>query len=315
MYPLGQKVAKSSKSYNCIYCDYITSRKTNWLKHLKTNKHFKNCNQNVTSQEKMDKKPIIQLVYTCKKCDYKTSRLNDYEKHLSTLKCSLKTRTKLAETRTKLAEKVAKKFKCKNCDKIYKSRMGLWRHNKKCKKIEITKLVPKQTIVQNITNNYNCFNVFLDEYCKNAQTLKDFVNSLNVSLQDLDYTTQNGYVKGISNILNKQLEDLSPIDRPIHSTDQKRLQFMVKNKDGWVKDDGSKLNDCVIRETKFKLVNSLSDWEKKNPGYNNNPDKLNIWQKSLSQIQPPIEMNEKYNKAINKNIAKFTIKDAINSTN
>ena len=86
-----------------------------------------------------------------------------------------------------------------------------------------------------------------------------FVNSINVSLKDLDYTKKNGYVEGISSILNKQLEDLNPTDRPIHSTDQKRLKFMVKNKDGWVKDDGSQLNNVVIRETKFKLVKSLTE--------------------------------------------------------
>ena len=114
--------------------------------------------------------------------------------------------------------------------------------------------------------------------------------------------------------MNKQLEDLNPTDRPIHSTDQKRLKFMVKNKDGWVKDDGSQLNKVVIRETKFKLVKSLTDWEKENPGYGSNPQKLQIWQESLNKIAPPEDVKEKYNKAIIKKIAKeSSIKDAIKS--
>lgn len=265
--PLEKKVAKSSKSYYCEYCDYITSKKFNWLKHLNTQKHMKKC-------------------------------------HLAS---------------PDNAQKVAKSsnfFFCKICNKKYKSRNGLWKHSKKCQiKVNVDK--PKtQTIVQNITNNinYNCFNVFLDEHCKNAQTLKDFVNSINVSLKDLDYTNKNGYVEGISSILSKQLEDLNPTDRPIHSTDAHRLKFMVKNKDGWVKDDGSQLNKVVIRETKFKLVKSLSDWEKENPGYETNPQKLEVWQESLNKIQPPECVKEKYNKAIIKKIAKeASIKDAIKS--
>jgi len=242
-------------------------------------------------------------------------------------------------------------FTCEWCDYCCGARSSLWRHKKKCKSKKLSeehnpnieskkkrekitidineynelkkkaegKVVEEtkpQTVIHNITNNinYNCFNVFLDEHCKGAQTLKDFVNSINVSLKDLDYTKKNGYVEGISSILNKQLEDLNPTDRPIHSTDQKRLKFMVKNKDGWVKDDGSQLNKVVIRETKFKLVKSLSDWEKKNPGYGSNPQKLQVWQESLNKIAPPEDVKEKYDKAIIKNIAKeASIKDAIKS--
>ena len=271
MFHLDKKVAKSRKSYYCECCDYTTSRKNDWDKHLKTKKHIGQC-----------------FTFVSKK-----------------------------------SQKVAqKKFICDICDKVFKSRTTLWRHKKKCSLAKKNNVVePKsQTIVQNInqniTNNinYNCFNLFLDEHCKHAQTLKDFVKSINVSLKDLDYTKRNGYIEGISSILNKQLEDLNPTDRPIHSTDQKRLKFMVKNKDGWVKDDGSQLNNVVIRETKFKLVKSLTEWEKENPGYSSNPQKLQVWQESLNKIQPPEDVKEKYNKAIIKKIAKeSSIKDAIKS--
>ena len=270
--PLEKKVAKSSNSYYCEKCDYITSKKFNWFKHLNTQKHLKKC-------------------------------------HLAS-----------PDNASKSSKKVATLFFCKICNKKYKSRNGLWKHTKKCKIKDNVSDLKTPTIVQNInqniTNNinYNCFNLFLDEHCKHAQTLKDFVKSINVSLKDLDYTKRNGYIEGISSILNKQLEDLNPTDRPIHSTDQKRLKFMVKNKDGWVKDDGSQLNNVVIRETKFKLVKSLTEWEKENPGYSSNPQKLQVWQESLNKIQPPEDVKEKYNKAIIKKIAKeSSIKDAIKS--
>jgi len=272
MFHLEEKGVKSSNSFFCECCDYITSRKSNWDKHLLTNKHNNNCFTFVSKSSK------------------------------------------------KVANNI---FNCKLCNKVCKSRTTLWRHKKKCV-LEKTKDVGEsksQTIVQHITNNqiinnnnnYINVNLFLDEHCKNALTLKDFVNSINLSIQDLDYTTKNGYTEGMSSILTKQLGDLSPTDRPIHSTDEKRLKFMVKNEGGWVKDDGTQINN-VVSNTKFKLVNTLSEWEKENPDYNNDPKKLDTWQKSLSAISPEPSMKEKCDNAIKKKLAKLaTIKEAMES--
>ena len=265
----------------------------------------------------LDKKRVKTSIYKyCKFCDYTASQKSNWDRHLLTKKH--KKKCHLSVTCVQKNEyKTSKKYFCELCGKKYKSRNGLWKHKKNCVSTNMDSKDTQPQVIQNITNNinYNCFNLFLDEHCKNAQTLKDFVDSINLSLKDLDYTTKNGYVKGISSILNKQLEDLSPTDRPIHSTDAHRLKFMVKNKDGWVKDDGSQLNKVVIRETKFKLVKSLSDWEKKNPDFNDNIEKKELWQKSLDAISPHVDLQEKYNKVINKNISKFSIKDAINSLN
>jgi len=301
-----QKVKKKSHSkflYFCNQCDYTTSRKSSWNKHIDTKKHKRTMIEKLQDNGQFVKsQQIVDGYHFCSWCDYVTSKKCDLLKHRKTTKCLRQIREKC--------------FKMSQGDKITISKLEYEKLKKKAEEKVVAESKP-QTIVQNITNNinYNCFNVFLDEHCKNAQTLKDFVNSINLSLKDLDYTTQNGYVKGISNILNKQLEDLSPRDRPIHSTDAHRLKFMVKNKDGWVKDDGSQLNKVVIRETKFKLVKSLSDWEKKNPEYSKNTEKKELWQKSLDAISPHIDLQEKYNKVINKNISKFSIKDAINSLN
>ena len=300
-----QKVAKKSRSkflYFCNQCDYTTSRKSSWNKHLETKKHKRTMIEKLQDNGQIVKSQQIEDGYHfCSWCDYVTSKKCDLLKHRKTTKCLRQMREKC--------------YKMSQGDKITISKSEYEKLKKKAEEKVVEELKP-QTVIHNIKNNinYNCFNLFLDEHCKNAQTLKDFVNSINVSLKDLDYTKKNGYVEGISSILNKQLEDLNPTDRPIHSTDQKRLKFMVKNKDGWVKDDGSQLNKVVIRETKFKLVKSLSDWEKENPGYGSNPQKLQVWQESLNKIAPPEDVKEKYDKAIIKNIAKeASIKDAIKS--
>jgi protein-arginine kinase activator protein McsA len=267
--PLDEKMSKMSNSYFCEYCDYNTSRKNNWERHLLSKKHQKKCHLSVTYVQKNEQK---------------TSRT----------------------------------FSCETCGKNYKSRNGLWKHKKICVPVNMKVESQPAPIIQNITNNitnnnYLNVNLFLDKHCANAQTLKDFVDSITLSLKDLDYTTKNGYLEGMSSILTKQLEDLSPTDRPIHSTDEKRLKFMVKKEEGWVKDDGSQISKAVTN-TKFKLVNTLTEWEKENPDYNNNPKKLDTWQKSLSAISPEPSIKEKCDKAIKKKLAKLaSIKEAMNS--
>ena len=265
---LDKKTSKMSNFFFCQCCDYKTSRKNNWERHLLSKKHQKKCNQNVTFVPKNE-------------------------------------------------QKTSKIFSCEICGKNYKSRMGIYRHRKTCIPVNKEGDSKQAPIIQNITNittnNYLNVNLFLDEHCKNAKTLKDFVDSINLTLQDLDYTTKNGYIEGMSNILTKQLEDLSPTDRPIHSTDEKRLKFMVKKEEGWVKDDGSQISN-VVTDTKFKLVKSLTEWEKENPDYNKNPEKLDTWQKSLSAITPEPSIKEKCDRAIKKKLAKLaSIKEAMNS--
>ena len=89
-------------------------------------------------------------------------------------------------------QKTSKIFSCEHCDKSYKSRNGLWKHKKVCVLANMKEGCKQPPpVIQNITNitnnNYLNVNLFLDEHCKNAQTLKDFVDGITLSLQDLDY--------------------------------------------------------------------------------------------------------------------------------
>ena len=266
----------------------------------------------------LDKKRVKTSIYNyCKLCDYTASQKSNWERHLLTKKHKKKCHLSVTCV-PKNEYKTSKNYSCEQCGKNYKSRNGLWKHKKTCVPVNMKVESKPAPIIQNITNNitnnnYLNVNLFLDKHCANAQTLKDFVDSITLSLKDLDYTTKNGYIEGVSSILTKQLEDLSPTDRPIHSTDEKRLKFMVKNEEGWVKDDGSQINN-VVTDTKFKLVKSLTEWEKENPDYNKNPEKLDTWQKSLSAITPEPSIKEKCDRAIKKKLAKLaSIKEAMNS--
>ena len=309
MYPKcnqkSQKVAKTLSPLYCSFCDYTASRKSDFKKHLTTAKHSKNCNQIVTKNSQ-----------------------------------------KLSKTQ----------FYCHICDKYYKSRMGIWRHNKtkhleKVNNVEETekdisgivdwesrakiaenkivdlqnktikileeKLNNAQTInniqTQNNTQHIS-INVFLNEYCKNATPLKDFISKLNVTLQDLENTKLLGYSDGVSNLLMNNLKEIPDTDKPIWSTDKKRNKFVVKGNDGWEKDDGTQV-DRVLQMVKYKHLKALTQWECEHPNFQNNPEELEEWQKMLEQISDGTNLKEKEKnkKIIHKNLHEFVnIKDAIN---
>ena len=163
-------------------------------------------------------------------------------------------------------------------------------------------------------NNTISINLFLNQECKNAMNLTDFIDQLQVSLEDLDYSKNNGFVAGVTNIFTKQLKDMDPKDRPIHCSDTKRLQFYVKDDDKWARDDNSNKLDQTIYNIKLKQTNKLTEWERLHPNYQNNPDLLNEWQMMLSSMTEDVisENPNKIKKELKRNIADFTqLKDAM----
>jgi len=133
----------------------------------------------------------------------------------------------------------------------------------------IKKMIPKSG-GNTIINNKLSINVFLNTQCKQAMSIDDFVNQLQISLEDLKYSKNKGYVKGISNVFVKQLADLEPKERPIHCSDKKRLQFYIKNTNSWEKDDDNKNINKAIGNVQKKQIELLFLWDKEHPGWENN---------------------------------------------
>ena len=215
--------------------------------------------------------------------------------------------------------------------------MGIWRHKKRIHqqniedvgncdisgekmlidKNEYIKLLEtavhnKQTVNNNIStqnnNQHISINVFLNEHCKDAMCIEDFMKKIHLTLKDLDNTNQLGYVDGISNIIIKGLEDLPSTTRPIHSTDTKRNKFVVKKTDGWEKDDGTEV-DKAVRDVKLKHITVLSKWEEEHPNFQTNSKELEEWQNIIQTL------GEGDTSAVRKKIANVIhIKDAINKT-
>jgi len=282
--------------------------------------------------------------FVCECCDYKCSNKFDFNKHLSTRKHEkLATSNTLVTNGDIKSPKVAEStdFCCKNCNKIYKSRKGLWSHQKKCtnsndesseevnanlSKDDIKELLKqnqefKELILDqnhklfelakegrvihnttnNTTNNFN-LNMFLNEKCKDALNIADFVNSLKLELTDLENTGRLGYVEGISRIIIRGLKELDVYKRPIHCSDVKRETMYIKDNNAWEKDDGEKKKlKTAIKHISYKNAKQVGEWTKQNKGYDDSSNKKSdMYLKIVSQANSGED--EEINKII-KNIS------------
>jgi len=192
--------------------------------------------------------------FYCKFCDYGTSRKNRYDEHVTSAKHQKLEFGNILETEGN-ANHAKPKYSCANCSKEFKHRSGLWKHKKTCKvedksdsepsdKDIIMMLIKENSEFKNMmmkvlengthnhTNSHNkSFNLqfFLNETCKNAMNITDFVDSLQLQLSDLEKVGEIGYIEGISSIIIKNLNALDVTLRPVHCTDKKRETMYIKN--------------------------------------------------------------------------------------
>ena len=178
-------------------------------------------------------------------------------------------------------------------------------------------ILPKlgNTTNNNTQNNNISINVYLNEHCKDAMNLKDFVQQLKITIDDLVYQGEHGYVKGIENIFTKQLQDLPPTERPIHCSDKKRMQFYVKDDDKWQKDNHHEKIDQTLTDLTVKGIKALKDWEAEHPNYLNNDVEMKTWQNLVQKITGPVyasKEGKKSREVIKKSLANNTnMKEAI----
>jgi hypothetical protein len=291
------------------------------------------------------KVPKSSKFFCCENCDYSTSRLSQYNRHLSTDKHKILQNP----TFSKMSNFSHKKFECL-CGKHYSHSSTLYAHKKKCigleektvnlgsitNKEDVGSLVQylmkentefKQLIIDqnkqmlelaknaghNTTNNTNNFNMnfFLNETCKNALNIMDFVNQLQVGVNDLEETGRLGFSEGISKIFINGLKRIDINDRPVHCSDFKRETLYIKNNNQWNKeDDDKKILTNAIKYVAHKNMKQITEWTKEHPEYNDSESKQNdkylrIVSESMSGASQE-ETNKNYNKII-KNIIKETV--------
>lgn len=259
-----------------------------------------------------EKTPKNAENYVCKKCKFKCSKKSDHIRHLGTAK------HKMITNGNAKAPKSAKIFDCE-CGKKYKHSSGLSRHKSKCniqcqppiveeiKKFEndtiiqmllesnnnnnkltekIMEMENQQIINNTINNNQKVnINVFLNEDCKYAMNLTEFINQIQPSIDDLMYTKTNGYIKGITNIFTKNLDDISSIERPIHYIqDKKENHIFVKEDNVWGQDSEVDKLGQSIDSVARKQINQIKQWESKNPDWNTTEQGINEYMQIIQNV-------------------------------
>lgn len=288
----------------------------------------------------MKNTPFYTNFFECIPCNFKCSKKSDWDRHKSTAKHI---------TRTDLEQNYAEKsvtYKCSYCNKEYKARNSLWYHNKKCKEPTVAEVFANNNTQQiteimlkmleqnkdltdkifelaknsghnyNNTNNVNShnkfnLNVYLNETCKDAMNITDFVDSLVVSVQDLEETGRLGYTEGISKIFLNGLSNMNVHLRPIHCSDSKREILYIKDQDKWEKDNGT--NDKITKAIKtlaYKNMKMIPEWIKQHPDYNDVNSKTNDKYLKIVFNSMSGSTDEEQKKSISKiisNIAKETV--------
>ena len=306
--PMGTEITPIKNEKNvCEFCHFSCSKNSDWLRHLATAKHKKAC-------------------------------ISDDNLHTTLSHTTL--------SHTTLSHTTLSKYSCPNCNKVYKSRNGLWIHKKKCNISEniiiqttttttttddensdenITLEVNENTIKTNIevsylsnlilevvknntelqkqnqefqqelqkqnqdfqmqmmeicktsnvninsNNNNKTFNlqVFLNEECKDAMNLSEFIESIHLKLPDLLNIGKLGYTEGISKIILKELNETAQNKRPVHCSDIKRETMYVKQENKWEKEgpDNLTIKNAIKNIEQKNIALLMDDWKAQHPNH------------------------------------------------
>ncbi len=155
----------------------------------------------------------------------------------------------------------------------------------------------------------------MNEHCKDAMNLTDFVNQITVQLEDILYQDRTTSAEGLSNIITKQLKNLEPTERPIHCSDQSRQHFYIKEGEGWTQKKGDKEMEQSVRQIQIKQLSALKEWEDKHPNFMDDERLQNKYTKYMEKIMYGCGDKNKMDKnvkAVKKKISQdIMIKDAM----
>jgi hypothetical protein len=302
---LNEKTAEKRQDFNCKECNFTCSKKSNWISHISTAKHQ---NRTFSNEKNAAPKPI----HKCSTCEKEYKAKNSLWYHMK--KCSsVVQQIKPVENKIEL-----------DTTKSLEIITDLLKQNKELHE-QVIEMSKEPKIINNITNNHitnsnnnttnNQFNLnmFLNEECKNALNIMDFVRSLNLTVEDIEETGRLGYVGGMTRIFVNALKDMDIKMRPIHCTDIKRETVYVKDQDTWEKDNTEKNKlKKALKQVAHKNLQMLPEWQEQNPDYRilDTPENQQFMQISLSSLGAYSEEDShKQEEKILKNVLKEVVLD------
>ena len=262
--------AESSKKFlkfSCEKCDFTCSRKSQYDRHLSTGKHETLTNTYTESSNKFH-------THTCscgKKYKYRQSLYSHKKKCNYTKELKNEVEPEVIELSNAVVD-VDKTEQDEENDPSYKEMfMTVMKENKELHKT-MREMLPKignNNTTNNTTNNNNNFNlnVFLNETCKDAINIKDFLKSLRLQCNEMNEIKDVGFIEVASKVLLKELSGMDITKRPIHCSDLKRETLYIKDNNVWEKESESKPNMLsMMQRMQKESYSSLDTWAKKNPG-------------------------------------------------
>jgi hypothetical protein len=269
------KSQKNRKKYECKMCDYVSFNKFDFEKHVITIKHInkqksmESCDFSINLDKKSQEKK-----FTCENCNKEYKDNSGLWRHRK--KCNIE--------ETQCIEIDSEEYKStQEVDELKDFMKYLMQENTEMKSMmmEVIKNGTHNTTNNNNNSHNKTFNLnmFLNETCKNAMNINDFVDSLHLQISDLEKVGEVGYIEGISSIIIKNLNALDVTERPIHCTDKKRETMYIRDEDKWEKDDEKKAKlHKMVKNVAFKNINLISEFQKLHPD----------WKKSTSKYSDQI---------------------------
>jgi hypothetical protein len=264
---LKSSVPKSSENFTCKCCDYNTSRLSQYSRHVLSAKHKKleistDFNNSSTDFNKKSSKFECQCgkVYKERTGLWRHKKVCDFEE----LEESEKEEPKKEEISDK--ELIVM---------LLKQNSQLIEHNCELTKNGINNTNSHNNNTNNSHNKAFNLNFFLNETCKDAMNIMDFVDSIKLQLSDLEKVGELGYVDGISNIITNNLKAIDINKRPVHCTDKKRETMYIKDENKWEKEEEDKKKlRRAIKRVALKNQNLIQDFKKEHPDYNKYHSKI-----------------------------------------
>ena len=329
----GEKIESNTYpyKYTCDFCNYSCKYPSDWVKHMNTIKHNERIlkrNLDLDSEkiynfqcfgcdEKFDKQ--YKLKYHKKKCCFKASmnypeeiisnisnisyNENDPMNSTEMVKILIKENQELRNFVIEQTKEHTKEQIKQNANIIELTKTAIMNnsggHNNNTN---------TNTNSHNTNSHNTQFNIqlFLNEKCKDALNLSDFIDNIQVTNEDLENNATNGFVKGISNILIENLRQVSLYERPIHCTDVKRETMYIKEEDEWKKEENTKKMCEAIQEITRKSLLQFQQWKQENPECNDLDSEAGLKYMAISMnSMAGGNRDEYYNKVI-KTVAKDT---------
>jgi len=318
-----EKSAKNMFLFECKSCHFTTCKKGDYNRHLQTLKHK---NKEILIN---DVKISVNKIFECicgkiykhnqslfnhkKKCvfvkeetnnDISNNQLTLNNTHISNNIITQETIIKLINESTDI-----KNLLITQQQQLFEQHKQLIEQQK-----QLVEIVPK--IGNNITNNNTAnikqkfnINIFLNEQCKDAINMNDFIKKIQLTLNNLDFTKHHGLAEGLSNIFIENMNKLSVYQRPMHCTDTKRETLYIKDDNNWSKDGAKEKLKKAIKSASSKNYKALQKWRDNNPDFMENDDKKDYFVHVISAIG---KSTDSIDDKIIKNLCKETYVKSIN---